>query len=60
MFVIPEYAKTDIGVYLCHNNIDLIYTQVNDHNCSQEHWYAYLDYLTNNNYNLSFDTMHGG
>ena len=50
-FVIPPYAdKTP--VYCVHPNIDRIYTELNNHNCSQKDWYTYLEYISDNDHPL--------
>ena len=50
-FVIPHYAgKTP--VYLAHPNIDRIYTELNNHTCSQQDWYTYLDYISEKDHPL--------
>jgi hypothetical protein len=43
-----------------HNNIDRMYDAINEHTCTQEVWYVYLDFITNNEFQNTFDTMHGG
>jgi len=48
-FVIPSYCdKTP--VYMAYPNIDRIYTEINEHKCSQEHYYLYLEYISDNDH----------
>ena len=50
-FVIPSYANKT-SVYLSHSNIDRIYTEINNHTCSQQDWYTYLDYISEKDHPL--------
>ena len=60
MFVTPDYAKKNTRVHPHHNTIDLMYDEINKHEVGQVEWYAYLDFITNNEFQNTFDTMHGG
>ena len=48
-FVIPSYANKT-PVYMAHGNIDRIYTEINEHKCSQQHYYLYLKYISDNDH----------
>ena len=48
-FVIPDYSNKT-PVYLAHLNIDRIYTEINDHTCSQQDYYVYLEYISDNDH----------
>ncbi len=50
-FVVPHYANKT-PVYRVHPNIDRIYTELNKHTCSQEDWYLYLEYISDNDHGL--------
>ena len=58
-FVVPDYCDK-YPIMPHHNNIDRMYDAVNNRDCTREEWYVYLDFITNNEYHLTFDTMHGG
>ena len=48
-FVMPSYVdKTP--VCMVHSNIDRIYTEINEHKCSQHDYYLYLDYISSNDH----------
>jgi len=58
-FVVPDYCNK-YPIMPHHNNIDRMYDAINEHKCTQEEWYVYLDFITNNEFQNTFDTMHGG
>ena len=48
-FVVPDYAN-ETPVCRTHANIDRIYTEINEHKCTQYHYYLYLEYISNNDH----------
>ncbi len=48
-FVIPAYVNKT-PVYLAYLNIDHMYTEINEHKCTQHHYYLYLDYISDNDH----------
>jgi len=49
LFILPPYAD-NTPVYCVYQNIDRIYTEINNHTCSQQHWYTYLDFISHNDH----------
>jgi len=46
LFVVPEYCnKYTIMPHL--NNVHRMYDAINSHDCTQEEWYVYIDFVTN-------------
>ncbi len=58
-FIVPEYTCR-YPIFPTWSNIDIMYDVINKRECTQEEWYVYLDFITNNEYHSTFDTMHGG
>jgi len=48
-FTIPSYANR-IPIALAHLNVDRMYTAINEHKCSQQHYYMYLKYISDNDH----------
>ena len=51
LFVAPEYTCKH-PIFPHHNTVDLMYDTINKHECEQKDWYAYLDFISNNQYDF--------
>jgi len=50
MFVVPEYTNKH-PIFPHHNTVDLMYDDINN-GCDQQDWYAYLDFISENQYDF--------
>ena len=46
LFVVPAYT-CKYTIFPHYNTIHQMYDAINSHDCTQEEWYVYIDFVTN-------------